>query len=158
MLRQRCTQFSSSSPPVQKRCTRKKKQENLTFAIMNENVHEPGEPAIPCGATYEANTAAARPRLILTTIAPPQNQRFSLTDVSWLLDLEEGRYYKNSLHMFYCLQRTTTTTTATATITTTATAILLLLLLLSSDERRGVEGHRVSGGTAGSWFQNRRFR
>ena len=30
--------------------------------------------------------------------------------------------------------------------------------LLDDDVGEGVEGHRISGGTAGSWFQNRRFR
>ena len=35
---------------------------------------------------------------------------------------------------------------------------LLVVVLSNDDVGAGVEGHRISGDTAGSWFQNRRFR
>ena len=59
---------------------------------------------------------------------PPKKQRFSLTNVSWLLDTKKGAIIQEtSLHIF-CLQS------------------------IIENGRRAGKGHRISGDTAGSWF------
>ena len=47
---------------------------------------------------------------------------------------EEGYLRKKGIHKFSCVQRSI------------------------DRRRRGVEGHRISGDTTGSWLRNRRFR
>ena len=68
-------------------------------------------------------------------IAPPKNQRFSLTEVSWALDTREDAmkqisYYVFSIAKGYSIERW----------------------------RLGGKGRPIPGDTAGSWCQNRRFR
>ena len=71
------------------------------------------------------------------TIAPPQNQRFSLTNVSWLLDTRKGANKKLSPNV----------------------------LLFAKDYRTMASGggdkrHRISGdmtGIIGAGFESRRF-
>ena len=64
----------------------------------------------------------------------PPNQRSSYTKVSWLFD------------------------TAKDTMNNLSSHIVLFANDYRTRRRRGGKGHRISGDTAGIWFQNRRFR
>ena len=70
-----------------------------------------------------------------STIAPPQKTAIFFNEGLLAARHEEGCYGKKKLRIFSCLRKRTI-----------------------ERWRRGGIGHRSSGDTAGSWFQNRRFR
>ena len=67
-------------------------------------------------------------RMTDSTIAPSQTNDFERFIISWLLDTRKDTTGKKSIGIISCVQRS------------------------HDRRRRGVEGHRFSGDTTGSWF------
>ena len=60
--------------------------------------------------------------------SPPQYERFSLSNVSWLLDTRKDTIEKKVFHIFSHVRRS------------------------NDQRRRGGKGHRISGDLSWSWF------